>query len=104
MVIAILIRGGIGAKSIAGIAQCSDGFFAWIPLFILCCAAIGTADAWYTYSLYNWQVAENYEFLPDDLRWTPNKLASFMLLAVCAGTASGTLGAGGGTTMGPYCC
>eukprot|EP00359_Climacostomum_virens_P005314 CAMPEP_0204904664 /NCGR_PEP_ID=MMETSP1397-20131031/4988_1 /ASSEMBLY_ACC=CAM_ASM_000891 /TAXON_ID=49980 /ORGANISM="Climacostomum Climacostomum virens, Strain Stock W-24" /LENGTH=489 /DNA_ID=CAMNT_0052073473 /DNA_START=29 /DNA_END=1498 /DNA_ORIENTATION=+ len=101
MVIAILIRGGMGAKSIAGIAQCSEGFFAWIPLFIIICALIGVANSIYVYRRYQWHVAEGYPFLPDDIRWTPKKMVQFMVLAIFAGVASGALGAGGGTTMGP---
>jgi uncharacterized membrane protein YfcA len=101
MIIAILIRGGMGAKSIAGIIQCSEGFFAWIPLFILICVIIGVANSLYTYKLHKWHVAEGYRFQPHDMQWTPKKLTMFMILAIGAGVASGTLGAGGGTPMGP---
>lgn len=101
IVICLLIRGGMGAKSIAHISECSAGFFAWIPLFILCMIVIGFMVATYVLRLHQWRVAEGYEFLPDDTMWTPKRMLKFMLLAIGAGTCSGTLGAGGGTTMGP---
>jgi uncharacterized membrane protein YfcA len=91
----------MGAKSIAGIKQCSEGFLAWIPLFILISVIIGIANSLYTYKLYKWHVAEGYKLQPHDMQWTPMKLTKFMVLAIGAGVASGTLGAGGGTTMGP---
>lgn len=101
MVIAILIRGGMGAKSIAELGQCSPGFMAWIPLFILICTAIGLCNSIYVYRNYQWQLQEKYPLLDEDIKWTPKKMSQFMLLAICAGTCSGALGAGGGTTMGP---
>lgn len=101
MVIAILIRGGMGANSIAHIKQCSQGFIDWIPLFIIICCGIGVGNCIYVYRNYQWRVQVKYPFLEEDIKWTPKKMAQFMALAICAGTCSGTLGAGGGTTMGP---
>jgi uncharacterized membrane protein YfcA len=101
IVVAILIRGRMGQKSIAGLKQCDAGFIAWIPLFMVCSISIGVFNVWFVLRHYHNLEAEKYEFLPDDMRWTKTKMLTFMGLSVLAGTGSGTRGAGGGTTMGP---
>jgi uncharacterized membrane protein YfcA len=95
------LKGTKSTKSVVGVEACTPAYWIIVGSFMLLCIVVYIIQIRYLISLDKTKREVGYEFHKADIIWTKGVSLKLALVCLMGGTASGTLGIGGGLIYNP---